>query len=708
MTRTRPILLAVGLLLAANFVGCSPRRTDGTVGTPLSGAVVPAFFAASSGQFLSADNGGGGAITATAPWMRGWEQFVIQDTSSSTLTDGDLVYVASSTGPFLSADGGGGGGLSATATAASGWEAFYLVRLAGPGAIHSGDSVALRTMLSGDYVSAINGGGGEVRADAPWAMGWETFVITLPGLPGGGGGAGGGGAGGGGGGGGESPRQRVLGYFASVSGHKTLAGQHDKHNASPTDATDQVTQLTGRAPALWSGDFLFGSDVAQRQTMINEAINEWHQGAVVQLMYHACIPTGDESCGWDDIGGANPQHLSDSQWTELVTDGTNLNAAWKARLDALSPFFQQLKSAGVAPLFRPIHEMNQGVFWWGGRGGANGTRKLYQITHDYLVNVKGFDNIIWVWDLQDFGSLSSDVSDYNPGPDYFDIAALDIYDGGYDQSKHDAIAGAAGGKFIAIGECSTPPTPGELANQPDWLFFMLWPDFIDQNQGALPGLYAAPNVITRDQMPGWSASAAPSPFEQILSRSQFESMFPNRNPFYTYDGLVQSTLIYPAFAASGTVDDRRREVAAFLANVNHETGALQYIDEIDKADYCGSGCPCAPGKQYYGRGPIQISWNSNYCAASQAIFGDPEVLRTDPDRVSRDPQVAWATGLWFWNATDCHNKIVNDQDFGGTIQIINGPVECGGLRPDEVQDRINAYLAFCQMLGVAPGPNLSC
>jgi chitinase len=185
-------------------------------------------------------------------------------------------------------------------------------------------------------------------------------------------------------------------------------------------------------------------------------------------------------------------------------------------------------------------------------------------------------------------------------------------------------------------------------------------------------------------------------------------MFPNRDPFYTYDDLVKSTLIYPAFAATGTVDDRKREVAAFLANVNHETGALVYIEEIVKGDYCGSGCPCEPGKQYYGRGPIQISWNANYCAASQAIFGDPEVLRTDPDRVAHDATVAWATGLWFWNTTGCHETIVNNQDFGGTIQIINGPVECGGLRPDEVQDRVDGYLKFCQLLGVAPGSKLTC
>jgi len=302
---------------------------------------------------------------------------------------------------------------------------------------------------------------------------------------------------------GPTAKQRVLAYLASISGKRTVAGQHDKNNATPTDATDQVDAITGKMPALWSGDFLFGGDVADRPTMIAEAQTQWTAGAIVHLMYHACAPTGDESCSWDDIGGATPASLTDAQWSDLVTDGGTLNAAWLARLDTLSVFFQQLKDAGIAPLFRPQHEMNQGVFWWGGRPGPQGTLRLYQITHDYLVQQKGFDNIIWVWDLQDFSSLATDVTDYDPGDAYYDIAALDVYDGPYDSSKYTTMTGVAGSKLVAIGECSTTPTADELLAQPLWTFFMLWPDFISDDQSALPALYSAPNVVTLDQMPGW-------------------------------------------------------------------------------------------------------------------------------------------------------------------------------------------------------------
>jgi chitinase len=186
-------------------------------------------------------------------------------------------------------------------------------------------------------------------------------------------------------------------------------------------------------------------------------------------------------------------------------------------------------------------------------------------------------------------------------------------------------------------------------------------------------------------------------------------MFPNRNPFYTYDGLVQAIATYPAFATTGTTDDRKREIAAFLANVNRETGALVYVEEIDKADYVDSsaGCPPEGGKRYYGRGPLQLSWTTNYCSASVAIFGDANVLRADPDRVAREPNVAWATGLWYWMST-CHDPITRGDGFGATIRAINGPVECDGGNPGAVDDRVQAYVRFCGVLGVDPGGNLGC
>ena len=64
----------------------------------------------------------------------------------------------------------------------------------------------------------------------------------------------------------------------------------------------------------------------------------------------------------------------------LITDGTTLNNDYKRKLDQFVPYFQQLKDAGIPVLFRPLHEMNEGWAWWGGRPGASGSARLYQIT----------------------------------------------------------------------------------------------------------------------------------------------------------------------------------------------------------------------------------------------------------------------------------------------------------------------------------------
>ena len=143
-----------------------------------------------------------------------------------------------------------------------------------------------------------------------------------------------------------------------------------------------------------------------------------------------------------------------------------------------------------------------------------------------------------------------------------------------------------------------------------------------------------------------------------------------------------------------------------------ETGQLVYIEQIAKDPYCSASkkYPCAPGQQYYGRGPIQISWNYNYGAAGEALGID---LLSDPGLVARDAKVAWQTALWFWMTSKpggetCHSTVVNGIGFGHTIDIINGAVECNGGNPDSVAERSRFYKNYCSSLGVDPGENLGC
>ncbi|MGW4234032.1 glycoside hydrolase family 19 protein [Streptomyces sp. NPDC004980] len=216
---------------------------------------------------------------------------------------------------------------------------------------------------------------------------------------------------------------------------------------------------------------------------------------------------------------------------------------------------------------------------------------------------------------------------------------------------------------------------------------------------------------------GGTDPGEPNPSGFVVSESQFNQMFPNRNSFYTYSGLTAALSAYPGFAKTGSDTVKKQEAAAFLANVNHETGGLVHIVEQNTANYphyCDSsqsyGCPAGQAA-YYGRGPIQLSWNFNYKAAGDALGID---LLGNPWQVEQNASVAWKTGLWYWNTQSGpgtmtpHNAMVNGAGFGETIRSINGSIECNGGNPAQVQSRIDKYKAFVQILGTTPGSNLSC
>ncbi|MCZ4512505.1 chitinase [Streptomyces sp. ActVer] len=215
----------------------------------------------------------------------------------------------------------------------------------------------------------------------------------------------------------------------------------------------------------------------------------------------------------------------------------------------------------------------------------------------------------------------------------------------------------------------------------------------------------------------YACDGGTNPSGFVVSEAQFNQMFPSRNSFYTYSGLKAAMSAYPAFANTGSDTVKKQEAAAFLANVSHETGGLVHIVEQNTANYpsyCDWGQPygCPAGQAaYYGRGPIQLSWNFNYKAAGDALGID---LLNNPWLVQNDAAVAWKTGLWYWNTQNGpgtmtgHNAMVNGAGFGQTIRSINGSLECDGKNPAQVQSRVNNYQRFTQILGTTPGNNLYC
>ncbi|GMN28774.1 hypothetical protein TIFTF001_002167 [Ficus carica] len=238
----------------------------------------------------------------------------------------------------------------------------------------------------------------------------------------------------------------------------------------------------------------------------------------------------------------------------------------------------------------------------------------------------------------------------------------------------------------------------------------------------------------------------PVDISNIISESLFDELLAYRNNpacpasgFYTYDAFITAVRRFPEFGATGTIETRKREITAFLAQTSPETtggwpGApggpyswgYCYVRELfNQLDYCipTTQWPCVPGQKYYGRGPFQLTFNYNYGPAGEALGID---LLKNPDLVATDPVVSFKTAIWFWmtlkdNKPSCHDVIVGTWEltpsditthrfpgFGVTTNIINGALECG-LGPNaEAADRIGFYKRYCDLLGVIPEDNLDC
>ncbi|WP_162245844.1 MULTISPECIES: chitinase [unclassified Roseateles] len=215
-------------------------------------------------------------------------------------------------------------------------------------------------------------------------------------------------------------------------------------------------------------------------------------------------------------------------------------------------------------------------------------------------------------------------------------------------------------------------------------------------------------------------SAAAADLAFVPSRAQFDQLFPERIAFYSYEGFVEAVRQTPGFTSWGNETQRRQEMAAFLGQIAHESDQLRAQREYKRANwdkYCRNDArlSCAPGQQYYGRGPIQLSWNYQYKAAGDFLGID---LWSDPDRVARDSTVAWRTALWYWmtqpgeSTQTAHAALRSGAGFGATTRAINGPLECDKpTDPDALRKnarRSDFYKHASELFGVPLMHPLGC
>jgi mannan endo-1,4-beta-mannosidase len=277
----------------------------------------------------------------------------------------------------------------------------------------------------------------------------------------------------------------LLNLFYSVSGKYIFTGQHNYPNIKDRN-TFFAADYIGKTPVVFSTDMGFAKDgdtdsYLARIDIVKEAIRQHKAGSIITLCWHAVPPTADEPVTFRPLPGANPDmlasvqgQLTDQQFQDLLTPGTNLYNHWCSQVDSIARYLKMLQEAHIPVLWRPYHEMNGSWFWWGGRQGTYSTLALYKQLYDRLVNLHKLNNLVWVWSVDRPNNEKMQFKDYYPGSKYLDILALDVYGNDFKQDYYDKLLALSEGKPMVLGEVGNPPAPEIIDNQPMWGYYVVW------------------------------------------------------------------------------------------------------------------------------------------------------------------------------------------------------------------------------------------
>ena len=242
----------------------------------------------------------------------------------------------------------------------------------------------------------------------------------------------------------------------------------------------------------------------------------WNKGGIPAFSWHWKDPL-DQKDAFYIQAAAGSNEYTDFDFKTAFKSGTTEwdteSAAYKgiiADIDHIAEYFLELQEAGVAAIFRPLHEAGGLWFWWSINSG-NEFAALYRLVFDRMVKEKGVKNLIWVYNPE-----SKVVSEWDPGEGYYDVISIDIYNSA---NNHSSNSGAfdkykeatKSKKIIALTENGPIPDVNNMhTDEAVWSWWMPW---YSTWGGTWPGETANSvwksnmedeRIITIDDMPGWS------------------------------------------------------------------------------------------------------------------------------------------------------------------------------------------------------------
>ncbi len=301
-------------------------------------------------------------------------------------------------------------------------------------------------------------------------------------------------------------------YLKSVYGQKMLTGCWTE---TQFGGNANVVKCSGETPAIWGQDM----NSWYRSRTDPYWISTWNsniqgfktahkRGQILQVNWHwqmvsSKVNGAYSRDAWGKDASGNGQMMTSQQWSDIVTPGTDLYNAMIEDIDYhIVNFLKRIvddKGKPIPIIFRPLHEIDGGWFWWTCPSDPAKTANLFKIMQDRIINFHGVHNLIWVfnpavvcnntsWPPFQSSELARRKA-YYPGDDFCDITGIDLYD--YDPAVRGTYANSGKtyrdawnmmkaitpSKMIALCESEGLPNPDKCFTDPNyapWLYCLPW------------------------------------------------------------------------------------------------------------------------------------------------------------------------------------------------------------------------------------------
>ena len=321
---------------------------------------------------------------------------------------------------------------------------------------------------------------------------------------------------------------KLYNFLVNNFGQKTISGvmTGEMNNYTIGDVTKHedvqaVYSAGGKYPALVGVDLMNATGANKNdpwyqgytQKAIDIAKSIWTKGGIPAITWHWRPGNEVEFYTKEAEKGAS----TDFDFTKAFMTGTTtwdtLSTTYQslvADIDVVAGYMLELQEAGVAAIFRPLHESGGNWFWWSSHTGAQ-FAALYRLVYERLVFKKGVKNLIWVFNPQD-----ATMTDWNPGSTYYDVLGIDIYNNANDHSSNssaffDLMLKFGNDKVLALSENGPIPDVTNMHNDGSvWSWWMPWYEswnggYVSKSANSVwQTNLTNENIITLDKMLGWN------------------------------------------------------------------------------------------------------------------------------------------------------------------------------------------------------------